>query len=677
LFCRVPTTENELDWLIYICKANSNILRYLREFTVYLPHVTAKLLLNYDQYILYEKIKRPKSTPLDEETFNQLSTQCWMDLIIQIIKTFFLFRTVPVAPTEEARETSLTRIRHRQSFSAMSRLSTEDEGEHIMDLGVYGDHEKELIAWLQMCYDEEKVALWEDSPKPDDKELTYLDIDLRDGLIFGAATAHYCPYVKQAIKDMYTTPQNAEELLHNACTLVKVWKELNFSYEISPLVFEKCSMIEMLLLATYLYDILPSCLPKEEVTIQAPLTQTGSVTIELENLGQYPIYYQVVFFGNQNELFSVASNTVKVEPEGKKTVKVRYHAKCVLTTITNLLFSGETPEHRYGRSLALTLVGVADVSYACMEIPLAVDLYKPCEVVFNTESPFKMQADYNLYFGYQPVSKEQNVLFPWEEVKRIKTIKEFIFHDDLCHFDEEGKSTTKVTVCCLQTGPRNMWFYFTNPEVGDWGVQVTLKGKVTEENFEYVEVVIPENYENLVCRCKRKPSVTKNCPLIINAQIPMKNNLLWDARKAMVLHYVQGAELKFWSKRICNDHAALVSVNFSFLFAVTPTGTRILTLILNSETHPMKETIVETVKYKVVLETPSPFVTLKTVTFDDITSEDFYDLPIHPVKDLLQVGKCILRLVSEDETEKRFYKLCFKSAETSPDGGSSNVTVPV
>lgn len=550
LSARYPAEEDdEMQWLVYTYKTNLNILNYLRNCSLHLPHVSSKFLLNYEQYVQYETYKHPERTLMDDNTFNRRSKQCWIDLFLQIIKNFFLFRTVEL-PNYSSGSSSSTDT--KQSFSELSRQSTDDRGEYVLDVGIYGEHERELINWLQKCYDEEKNNLWQHTQPPKHKDLVFLDLDLRDGLILGAVTAHYCPYVKSLINDLYTRPYNPEELHHNTCILVKAWKKLKFSYVIEPLSIQHCGMVEMLLLANYLYTILPNYYPKDTVTVRAPLTQSGIASVELENNGDDEIAYQVIFFGNTNHLFATSVDSVKLAPHEKKNVKIRYHAKSVENTTATILFSGETPGYKYGKTVAVTVLGIADVSYSCMEIPLTVDLYRPCKVTLTTQSPFKIKTNYSLYFGYQPVTKEHsNELFSWEEVKQLKTVKEFVLPDEMCHFDETGKCTSTPLICCHQIGPRDMWFYFTNPEVGDWGVKMTLTGKVHAGCYEQIGLDLPKNYQNLVCRCKPKPSVFKNCPLVMYLNIPMKNNLLWNARKTMLLNYVEGEELRFWSSRIC------------------------------------------------------------------------------------------------------------------------------
>ncbi|RZC34177.1 uncharacterized protein BDFB_008538, partial [Asbolus verrucosus] len=590
-------SDDELEALTYTYKAYVGILSFFQGFKLYLPHVSAKLLLNYEQYCLYEKVKNfNNDPPMDKQTFYSYSKQCWIDLILQIIKTFFLYRIIENEELEEEEgEKGKVEEEHAQrnerSFSEVSGLFPDEDSQ--CKITFYGVHEKRLITWLEMCYEEVRFSLWNEiTGIPPPKELIFFDDDLHDGLILGAVLGKYCPYIKHLIKTMYINPERPEETFHNACTLVKTWKLLRLSYDISPFAVQAGSMVEMLLLVTYLYNVLPSCYPQDTITIQAPLTQTNHAVIELQNLGQSTIVYQVVFFGNDNKLFRIAKDTISISPGKKKLIKITYHAKFVATAKATVLFSGETPGQKYSKSVAVDLVGIADVSHTCMDIALTVNLYKPCEVTLNVESPFKVKTAYSLLIGYQAPSSSTNKLYSWEEIKRIKIIRECIMQSDVYEFDENGMRTTKPIICCLEPGPRQLTLYYTNPEVGDWGVQITLTGKVTNDNFESIYVVLPDNYENLICRCKNGPDVTKNCPQLLNIKIPAKNNLLWDARKALMLQQI----------------------------------------------------IDEPVEYDVVLAKNSPFVTMKSIVIEDVSSEDYVYLPIHPIKNLLEIESSILRL---------------------------------
>lgn len=83
-------------------------------------------------------------------------------------------------------------------------------------------------------------------------------------------------------------------------------------------------------------------------------------------------------------------------------------------------------------------------------------------------------------------------------------------------------------------------------------------------------------------------------------------------------------------------------------------------MILNSETHPTNQIIDDEMEYDVVMDKSQAFVTLSKVFFDDIISEESFPLPIHPIKNLLKTKKCVMKLVSTDKRETRFFKLFFK-----------------
>lgn len=482
---------------------------------------------------------------MNEEVFHRYSKQCWIDLILQIIKVFVLFKTVEIIGF--IKEPDL--FKNNKTISQISGVSAgEDEFDNVFNIGIYGNHEKMLKQWLEDHFDLERESLW--SKALTKRSIGFFDDDLKDGLMLGAVTAHYCPYIRDLIKTMYSDPGTSEEYFHNICTLIKAWKILNFSYELSPFAFKSSTLIEMVLLVLYLYTVLPNCLPINTITIQAPLTQTNATFIDLANSSNEIVSYTPIFFGNENEFFKIDLNHLVLPPKSTKTIEIKYFAKFVRTASSTLFFSGETPNYKYSKCLAVDLIGVADVSFAYKEFSFDVKLYKLCEIPITIEAPFKTKTEYEILFGYQPVDKtKKTVLYSLDEIRSIKTVKEFIIEDTICEFNELGICSTKLVLCCMQKNLQNIWLYFCNPNVGDFSVKIAINGITIEENFENIDVLVPR--EKKRCKCQNGKKVTTHCPALIEINLPSTNNLLWNARKTMLLQCATGAELKFWTHRIC------------------------------------------------------------------------------------------------------------------------------
>lgn len=92
--------------------------------------------------------------------------------------------------------------------------------------------------------------------------------------------------------------------------------------------------------------------------------------------------------------------------------------------------------------------------------------------------------------------------------------------------------------------------------------------------------------------------------------------------------------------------------------------------MLNSETHPMKRTIPESMQFKICLPKKCCFVAPKILRIDDIISSNVTKFFVHPV-DVLDFPNVDIYLESLDGTEKRFYRLCFKSE--SKKSGSADM----
>lgn len=482
---------------------------------------------------------------MNEKIFYRYSKQCWIDLILQLIKVFVLYKTVNVIGF--IKEPDLNGS--SKSLSQTSEISAEeDDFGNVFNIDFYGSHEKTLREWLEQHFDLERETLWS---KPLAKRtIGFFYEELKDGLILGAVTANYCPYVKDIIKTMYIDPSTPEEYFHNACTLVKTWKTLNFSYEVSPFAFKSSTLIETILLVLYLYSVLPGYLPIDTITIEASLTETSKTFIDLANLENETACYTSIFFGNETNFFEVVSERFVLKPKKTKVIEIRYFAKFVHTANSTLLFSGETANFKYSKTVVVNLVGTADVSFAYKEFFYNVKLYKLCEVPITIEAPFKTKASYEILFGHQPADQQnKNVLYSLDEIKNIKTVKTFILKDLVCEFNESGVCSTKMVLCCMQQNTQNFWLYFCNPNVGDFAIKIVINGTITKECFENIEVWLPT--EEKRCKCQNRKSISTHCTALIEVKIPSTNKLLWDARKTMLLQCATGAELKFWTSRIC------------------------------------------------------------------------------------------------------------------------------
>lgn len=554
-----PEPEDELERMAYFCRSYTKVICFLRGFqSFYQPNIKAKFLLNYEQYLLYIQFKNI-DPQFDQETFYLYSKQCWIDLILQILKVFVLTRFTlqpALICSKEYTEEEGTESGNASYVENEDIDEEENEDIDFSDLGLYGPHEKMMIAWLDKHYEDQRKTLWTKDDIPDKKELLFLDEDLSDGLVLASVTAAYCPYAKEFLEDMYTHPMTPEEYFHNACRLVQTWQYLKLSYYISPHTIVCSNVIEMLLLISYLYDVLPSCSPQEVITIEAPLTQNREGFVSVQNCGTSPIVYHVLFFGNEDGLFTVAKQKLDVAPGKTKKLKVVYHAKKIHKINATLLLSGESPGHKYCKCLAVGLEGNPDRTFAIAEIPITVNLYKMCIVTLVFDAPFQVAANYNIYLGKVDEGDDKAVsninVFPYEELQNIKICREYICSEEVIgDFDESGKNVVKPKMCCLVPGMRAVWVYFAHPVVGDWAVKLLVTGKMTRDCYEEIDVLLPKNYDSIPCLCKKGISFIHKCPKIVYIKIPRMNNLLWNARKNLILESVSGEALDFWNTRIC------------------------------------------------------------------------------------------------------------------------------
>lgn len=81
---------------------------------------------------------------------------------------------------------------------------------------------------------------------------------------------------------------------------------------------------------TYLYEVLPNFYPTNEVVIEAPLSESATYNLNVQNYGNVPIQYIALFFGQNSGLFQLDSTTLIIPGGKSKALKLTYFAKKVL-----------------------------------------------------------------------------------------------------------------------------------------------------------------------------------------------------------------------------------------------------------------------------------------------------------------------------------------------------------
>lgn len=387
-------------------KMYNTILECLFKLNIINEKIEPELLLSYKQYtILMKHNEVCNDSILNKFSFEKQHKTCWINLLLNIYKCLVLNRI-----KLESCEEYLKEIIENNLLSKM--LSK-----------VINTSENILLQWLNHHYATQSSILWL-KEKPDKKQLkSFLNIEAsKDCLIFVAVTCSYCPYLISHFTDLFIHPVKNEEFIHNACRLVQAWNKILLSYDINPTTLVSLNPIEMLMLTVYLYNILPTCLLKDEIVIDAVLTETKSTEICIKNPSKHTLVYEAVFLQNEHNLFTVSDAKFVIPAKKEYTIKIFYTARKMFEFTAVLFFSGESAHYSYARNIVYKLIGSADIFISLHNVNLSLPVYKESNFDVTIPLPYQKSSSYNpcLYLIKNNPPNGMDDLISWQNIQRKK-----------------------------------------------------------------------------------------------------------------------------------------------------------------------------------------------------------------------------------------------------------------
>lgn len=586
-----------------------NVYLKAKEFLVnhggFLPHVSPEYLLEFNDYVIFiESISRLRTDCkeicrtrlLDYYTFFLISKQCWLDMILQTYKVLVLAR---IRGPSQFTEVDSNETRNSESNISLNKLiinknlspsqpailkndaatsqslhlidQTNDSKFNIIDditfwhelnetdtknTNIYSQSEVILMFWLEYHFNRSKNLLLkenyfnyqiEEIPK---KVIRYFKNDLIDGLVLIGVTSTYCPYLLPYLRDIYLNPTRIEQKFHNAAQIVQCWSKLKLSFSITPFEIINASSIKMMLLAAYLYEVLPHFYPTQVWCLNAPLSGSVTESISIENVNDFPVCYQIIFLNNDAELISAPFSSIVIGPKQKGIVPVKFYAKFAINEDITLILNGETPKYRYARSMAFVIKATSDMSYATSTLTIPVQLYKVVDMELSIQSPYTEPAAYGMFYSYlEPICISTCMLYSSLNDRTVIP-KRIVILQETLECDESGIGILNITFATITTESKTFWIVFRDAAVGDFTIKVLHLCDTSVVMYEVIEVEVPKALNEMRCTCKSNP---KTCKRTIPIRIPCYNRFLYNTFIAIMVKLSKtDTDINFWRKNIGN-----------------------------------------------------------------------------------------------------------------------------
>uniref|UniRef100_A0A7N5JXY1 Cilia and flagella associated protein 47 n=1 Tax=Ailuropoda melanoleuca TaxID=9646 RepID=A0A7N5JXY1_AILME len=380
---------------------HSSLLDFLSAQGACISHVLPEFLLEPEDYKKWIEITSftntlpacsciPKGKPsivIHTTQFEACSKRAWTDVFLQIYKVLVLSRVVPHCGN------NLPPI-HVQNSPKVNPC--------FLSSNIYCDSERILLSWMNTNYENARHIIWKNCHQgvvPSERWIVNFDKDLLDGLIFATQLGAYCPFlIESHFEKMYTQPKRSEHYLHNCLIIVNALREIGFDMDIQATDICDPNPILMLMLCVYMYERLPTYLPRKVVPFHCALHDTVLRQILLKNPSLKTLVYNAVIVGKDASDFSLSQtgNIVTISPKNQINITLKFTSRFLRPAEASLLLISK-PKHAIGgTTMAFALKGEV-LNFKALEI---IRCKSPCykwkEIKVNVKNPFHSAGDFSV-----------------------------------------------------------------------------------------------------------------------------------------------------------------------------------------------------------------------------------------------------------------------------------------
>uniref|UniRef100_A0A8C5W9G3 Cilia and flagella associated protein 47 n=1 Tax=Microcebus murinus TaxID=30608 RepID=A0A8C5W9G3_MICMU len=395
----LPVDNNER--VIQLHLQHSSLLDFLNTQGACISHVLPEFLLEPEDYKKWLEIMSstdtvPVSSSTDEEKcsiviemteFEAWSKRAWTDVFLQIYKVLVLCRVVPYCSS------NMPPI-HLQNKPKINPC--------FVSSNIYSNSERILLTWLNTNYENTRYIIWKGCHKdimPVERWIVNFDKDLVDGLVLATQLGAYCPFlIESHFINMYTRPKCPEQFLHNSLIVVNAFHEIGFDMNIQAIDICDANPILMLMLCVYMYERLPTYLPRKVVRFHCTLHDTVQRQILLKNSSLKTLVYNAKIVGRDAADFSLSQtgNVVTISPKNQTDITLKFTSRFLHPAKASLLLISKPKNATGGATMAFALKGEV-VNFKAMEI---IKCKSPCyewkKITVNVKNPFQTAGDFRI-----------------------------------------------------------------------------------------------------------------------------------------------------------------------------------------------------------------------------------------------------------------------------------------
>ncbi|KAF4027207.1 hypothetical protein G4228_019312 [Cervus hanglu yarkandensis] len=412
---------------------HSLLLEFLSAQGACISHVLPEFLLEPEDYKKWIEIASSTSASaklshipkgkhpvvIDMIHFEAWSKRSWTDVFLQIYKVLILSRVVPYSIN------NLPPIHVPNSPKVNAYFASSN---------IYSTPERILLSWMNTVYENSRHVIWKNCQKgviPPEKWIVNFDEDLLDGLVFATVLGAYCPFlIESHFINMYTQPKSSEQYLHNCLIVVNVLREIGFDMDIQAADICDPNPILMLMFCVYMYERLPTYLPKKVVPFHCTLHDTVFREIQLKNPSLKSLVYTATIVGRDASDFSLsqAGNTVTISAKNQITITLKFTSRFLHPAEASLLLISRLKNGIGGTTMTFALKGEVLNFKAIATIKCKSPCYTWQEITVKVKNPFQASGDFNVIL----VESSTFISLPSQLTEAEESLKQLLYLNSTC-----------------------------------------------------------------------------------------------------------------------------------------------------------------------------------------------------------------------------------------------------
>uniref|UniRef100_A0A8C6RQF7 Cilia and flagella associated protein 47 n=1 Tax=Nannospalax galili TaxID=1026970 RepID=A0A8C6RQF7_NANGA len=483
---------------------------------------------------------------IDMDNFEAWSKRAWTDVFLQIYKVMILSRVMP---------------RCCNSVPPINVQDTSKINPCFVSSNIYSTSERVLLSWLNTNYESNRHIVWKKNNIPSERWIVNFDTDLFDGLVFATQLAAYCPFlIESHFINMYTRPKRPEQCLHNCLIVINSLHEIGFDLNIQAIDICDPNPVLMLMLCVYMYERLPTYLPKKVVTFSCTLYDAVLGQILVKNPSLKSLVYTATIVGRDATDFCLGQtgNIITISPKNQTVLTVKFLSRFLHPSEATLLLISKQKDGIGGSTVAFALKGEVLNFKAIDVLKCEAPCYQWKEVTVNVRNPFSADGDFCVFlvesttFMYLPshVSQSSKVAIPDRHVSssdydadrsyshsenglrtssKSNFIREFFCSTPTIFLGANGSSSLELFYLPFDIHLRYCAIILSNKEIGDLIYIVEGKGLIPlPSSFLPIKPPNPMDYSSSLEECnKEDPVLYLNCKphqiLDVELKLPLTN----------------------------------------------------------------------------------------------------------------------------------------------------------